>query len=471
MEHRLDPLGDLEVKRVLAFARAREQYPSVPRGLLLDYCQAAWQAAVAGGEEHDVVGRFERALMMVAWTHRRSPNLSFRDLVDQVIPQVALRPFMSPQDAAPAEEPEPAPVMEAEPAAQPDAPRPPARRLIPRVPFASPIPLGAAVAAGFIGVTVLGQSGALPVTPFSPAGNDDASSSGDTHHADGATAFRPAHHGGGGSTSSEPATGTRVGVAAVPQAAPAFRAPAATSGGAPAKQKAVPARPVSAPAPESAPAEPAQPAPAAPLESVPQAVGKVEEQAPDTGDAQELVQVPEEHPGHWSKQPDVEAPAGDTAPAPIEPGAGAEGPAAAPDGADVTVPGAEGTAPAGGHGDEGRAEGGHGGRHGEGGPPEPDHFQPIDVGHAPAPDAGNDGAGDPSGTAHAVTQPGSALKKVAQKVDSGAGNAAPQQQAPQQQAPQQQAAQQPAGEQGAAPKPDLNVPAPAQVGPPPAQQP
>src|SRR4051794_23335199 len=104
MEHRLDPLGDLEVKRVLAFARAREHYPSVPRDLLLDYCQAAWQAAVSGGEENDIVGRFERALMMVAWTHRRSPHLSFRDLVDQVIPQVALRPSMSPQDAVPAEE-------------------------------------------------------------------------------------------------------------------------------------------------------------------------------------------------------------------------------------------------------------------------------------------------------------------------------------------------------------------------------
>src|SRR3954468_8529989 len=112
-EHRLDPLGDIEVKRVLAFARAREQYPSVPRGLLLDYCQAAWQAAEAGGEGDDVVGRFERARMMVAWPHRRSPHLSFRDLVDQVIPQVALRPFMSDQDGAPAEEPEPAPVVEA----------------------------------------------------------------------------------------------------------------------------------------------------------------------------------------------------------------------------------------------------------------------------------------------------------------------------------------------------------------------
>ena len=114
----LDPLGDVEVKRVLAFARAREQYPSVPRGLLLDYCQAAWQAAVAGGEEHDVVGRFERALMLVAWTHRRSPHLNFRELVDQVIPQVALRPFMAPADSAPVEE---APVAEPEHAVKRDA--------------------------------------------------------------------------------------------------------------------------------------------------------------------------------------------------------------------------------------------------------------------------------------------------------------------------------------------------------------
>ena len=94
-EHRLDPLGDLEVKRVLAFARARDQYPSVPRGLLLDYCQAAWQAAMADGDDSDLLGRFERALMLVAWTHRRSPHVNFRDVVDQVIPQVTLRPFMA----------------------------------------------------------------------------------------------------------------------------------------------------------------------------------------------------------------------------------------------------------------------------------------------------------------------------------------------------------------------------------------
>src|SRR3954451_22479815 len=205
-EHRLDPLGDIEVKRVLAFARAREQYPSVPRGLLLDYCQAAWQAALAGGEDGDVVGRFERALMMVAWTHRRSPNLSFRDLIDQVIPQVALRPFMSPEDWIAAEEPVEEPVVQTEPAVQPDAPRPPARRLLPRVPFASPIPLGAAVAAGFIGVTVLGQSGALPVAPFAPAGNDDASSGGDAHHGEQAPA-PPAAHRAGATGGSAPATG------------------------------------------------------------------------------------------------------------------------------------------------------------------------------------------------------------------------------------------------------------------------
>src|SRR4051794_14165536 len=174
MEHRLDPLGDLEVRRVLAFARAREQYPSVPRGLLLDYCQAAWQAAGAGGDLHDVLDRFERALMLVAWTHRRSPHLNFRSLVDQVIPQVALKPFMAPADAAPAEEPEAAKLVEIEPAAKRDAVRPPARRFIPRVPFASPVPLGAAVAAGFVGVTIMGQAGALPVAPFAPAGNDGA---------------------------------------------------------------------------------------------------------------------------------------------------------------------------------------------------------------------------------------------------------------------------------------------------------
>src|SRR3954463_5753593 len=128
MENRLDPLGDLEVKRVLAFARAREQYPSVPGGLLLDYCQAAWQAAVAGDDDHDLVGRFERALMLVAWTHRRSPHLNFRQLVDQVIPQMALRPFMAPEGSPAVEELEPA--AHPEPVAKRDAVRTPARRLL-----------------------------------------------------------------------------------------------------------------------------------------------------------------------------------------------------------------------------------------------------------------------------------------------------------------------------------------------------
>src|SRR5262245_50572812 len=38
----IDPLGDVEVQRALALARARESYPAVPRETLLGYCEAAW---------------------------------------------------------------------------------------------------------------------------------------------------------------------------------------------------------------------------------------------------------------------------------------------------------------------------------------------------------------------------------------------------------------------------------------------
>ncbi len=354
MEHRLDPLGDLDVKRVLAFARAREQYPSVPRGLLLDYCQAAWQAAVAGGATSDVIERFERALMLIAWTHRRSPHLTFRSLVDQVIPQVALKPFMAPADGAPVEEPEPAEVAELEPAAKRDAVRPPARRLIPRVPFASPIPLGAAVAAGFIGVTMLGQTGALPVAPFAPAGNDDAKAPGD---GDGAAPATPRHaatasSGQAAAVEHGPAL-ARLGqlpdppaaeptAAVTPKPAAPKRAKVATAAPAPA--------PVPAPAPAPAPVAPPQPA-------------VVEAPAP-VPDAAEEVPAPPHDAGHWVKEQvdAVETPAAPTEEQPSEPQAPVD--------------------PQTGQGDDEngatREDFGRHGDHGEHGAGR-DHFEPIDL--------------------------------------------------------------------------------------------
>ena len=408
MEHRLDPLGDLEVKRVLAFARAREAYPSVPRGLLLDYCQAAWRAAVAGGEEHDVVGRFERALMLVAWTHRRSPHLNFRELVDQVIPQVALRPFMAQADSAPVEE---APVAEPEHAVKRDAVRPPARRLIPRVPFASPVPLGAAVAAGFIGVTMLGQTGALPAAPFAPAGNDDASG-GDGHHHHGAAPASPrSTPTGGGAAASGPGRPTAIGVAQAPEAATGLKAQASASGGrasSAAKKASAPAKLVSVPT-QAPPAPAPVPAPAAPVQPVEQ----VEQQLPDVGGAPSESQ----RPSDWvPEHAEVQAPA-----APIDPGP------------------AQGTDPGPTAGNEGNTH-----RFGHAEPPQPDHFEAIDLNQAQTPQSDSDAGAQTPTPPPATTQSG---PQVAQPPAEPPPAAQPQPTPP-------------------APQP----PAPAQVGPPPAPQ-
>jgi hypothetical protein len=354
MEHRLDPLGDLDVKRVLAFARAREQYPAVPSGLLLDYCQAAWQAAVAGGSGQDVIERFERALVLIAWTHRRAPHLTFRSLVDQVIPQVALRPFMAPQDAAPVEEPEP--IVEQEPPVRPHGVRPPARRLIPRVPFASPIPLGAAVAAGFVGVTALGQAGALPVAPLSPAGNDDAKV---PAHGDGDAPAAPNR----AAASNRPAAAADPGPSLVelaqlpdppaePTAAPTPKAPAPK----PAQLAAA------APAPPAAEAPPPAPIPAPAVVQTPPPVPDAVQEVPDAAD----------EAGNWTRHEvdTVEAPA----PGHEEPSA-TEDPAA-PE-APVDLQAGQG-------GDENGAtqeDAGSRGHHAGVG----DHFEPVDLSQAQPP--------------------------------------------------------------------------------------
>jgi hypothetical protein len=93
----LDPLGELEVQRALALARARETYPAVPRETLLGYCEAAWDVALkADPRRRDLQRSFDRALLIIAWTQRRSGGrVPLRELVDQTVPRIALEPFIS----------------------------------------------------------------------------------------------------------------------------------------------------------------------------------------------------------------------------------------------------------------------------------------------------------------------------------------------------------------------------------------
>jgi resuscitation-promoting factor RpfA len=166
----LDPLGELEVQRALALARARESYPAVPRETLLGYCEAAWDVALkADPRRRDLQGSFDRALLIIAWTQRRSGGrVPLRELVDQTVPRIALEPFISEPGQPALAEPQP------EVRVQPEEPRP-ARRSPLRVPFTSPIPVGAAVAAGVVGIAVLSETEVLPIAPFQPAGSDNAS--------------------------------------------------------------------------------------------------------------------------------------------------------------------------------------------------------------------------------------------------------------------------------------------------------
>ncbi|HZC13866.1 MAG TPA: hypothetical protein VE270_07590, partial [Thermoleophilaceae bacterium] len=166
-ELHVNPLGELEVQRALALARARESYPAVPRETLLGYCEAAWDVALkADPRGRDLQGSFDRALLIIAWTQRRSGGrVPLRDLIDQTVPRIALQPFVS-------EAPE---VIEAERrpevGVQPERATP-ARRSLLRVPFTSPIPVGAALAAGLVGTAVLSQTEVLPIAPLQPTGND-----------------------------------------------------------------------------------------------------------------------------------------------------------------------------------------------------------------------------------------------------------------------------------------------------------
>jgi hypothetical protein len=164
----VDPLGELEVHRALALARARESYPAVPRETLLEYCEAAWEVALkADPRGRDLQGSFDRALLIIAWTQRRSGGrVPLRELIDQTVPRIALEPFIS-QPAQPGE-------VERVPefGVQPDEAMA-GRRSPFRLPFTSPIPVGAALAAGVVGIGVLSEAEVIPIAPLQPAGSDE----------------------------------------------------------------------------------------------------------------------------------------------------------------------------------------------------------------------------------------------------------------------------------------------------------
>ena len=173
---RLDPLGDIDVQRALALARARESYPLLPRETLVQYCEAAWEAARrADPRGRDLLGAFDRALLTIAWTHRRTGGrVPLHELVEQTIPRIALQPFLSTPAVVVEDELE-TPVEEV-----PAVRRPAWRRPLLRVPFTSPLPVGAAVAAGAIGLTLLHETRVLPIGPLEQSANDDVRPSGDS---------------------------------------------------------------------------------------------------------------------------------------------------------------------------------------------------------------------------------------------------------------------------------------------------
>lgn len=161
----IDPLGSDEVRRALAFARARERYAGTRRDDLLSCCEAAWEAAVTSGADGDPIDRFDRSLKLIAWTRgwTRGP-VDLSDLRGQAIPMSVLRPFMLPGSAR----------ESLERAAGPPRPLPAharsSRPRFPRLPFLSPVPMASALAAGMIGIAVMGQSGSLPSLSIDPSG-------------------------------------------------------------------------------------------------------------------------------------------------------------------------------------------------------------------------------------------------------------------------------------------------------------
>ena len=102
---------------------------------------------------------------------------------------------------------------EAEPAVA-AARRPVFRRPLLRVPFTSPLPVGAAVAAGAIGIALLHETRVLPIAPLEQSANDDLAATDDSQ----------ARMGGG----SEPAPAVEAPLAAIGSGAtspPVFAAP------------------------------------------------------------------------------------------------------------------------------------------------------------------------------------------------------------------------------------------------------
>lgn len=203
----IDPLGNPEVQHALALARARERYPAADRETLLECCSAAWDAALEGEDLGEgLIERFEGTLALLAWTHgwtRRPVDLHL--LQRRAIPLAALRPFMAEGDVrtrlerlAEAEMPPPAP----------HATRPPrSRSPLLRIPFASPVPMGAAMAAGLVAVAGLNQAGAISLGPLDPSGGDgpagDAGSRGKTT-VDGRSLAAPGESSRGHSSSPAP---------------------------------------------------------------------------------------------------------------------------------------------------------------------------------------------------------------------------------------------------------------------------
>ena len=215
----VDPLGDLEVQRALALARARESYPAVPRETLVGYCEAAWDVALkADPRGHDLQGSFDRALLIIAWTQRRSGGrVPLRELIDQTVPRIALEPFIA-EPRAP------------EVGVQPEEPVP-SRRSPLRLPFSSPIPVGAAVAAaGVVGVGVLSQAEVIPIAPLQPAGSDEAAR-GDGVASRDAAERAPKQPAGGAAQGSGAAVAGLVPEGAGVASGQAFASPAAPAAG------------------------------------------------------------------------------------------------------------------------------------------------------------------------------------------------------------------------------------------------
>jgi len=255
----IDPLASPELQRALAFARARESYPAIPSELLLDLCNAAWERAAGEGEDGLALGRFERAMDLVARGYRAGGGrLSVSEVAQQAIPVAALRPYIKPAGVRP---------LPFEPAVEEPVPvRHPLAARLARIPMLSPAPVGATLAAGLLGLAIAGKTGSLPVISPAPAGSGDeganvrpehgGSAPGETASAD-PMAETPSSPAGGlfGSLTGEPAgrEGDAASSSAADSPALAHYSPAAdrpTS--APVDVDSVPVLPASAPAPAGA---------------------------------------------------------------------------------------------------------------------------------------------------------------------------------------------------------------------------